>query len=68
MGQDRGPCEQCKHFREGRSIALAAFNALPEGGRLKLMLRMMANQRRQDERAQAGVLFEERESAKQSKT
>jgi hypothetical protein len=68
MGESRGPCQQCKHFREGGSVALAAFNALPDSGRVKVMLRTSANQRRQEERAMAGTFFEERETAKQDGT
>ena len=68
MGEGRGPCEQCKHFRKGGSVALAAFKALPDGGRLKVMLQTTANQRRQEESAQAGSLIEERRTARQTET
>jgi hypothetical protein len=66
MRETRGPCLRCKHFRVGESVALAAFNALPNTGRVKVMLRVTMNQRRQDERARAGLLYQERETAKQS--
>jgi hypothetical protein len=68
MGPDRGPCEQCKHFRKGGSVALTAFKALPDGGRLKVMLQTTVNQRRQEESAQAGSLIEERRTARQTET
>jgi hypothetical protein len=65
MGESRGPCHQCEHFRAGESAALAAFNALPNTGRVKVVLRVTMNQRRQEERAMAGTFYEERETAKQ---
>lgn len=68
MWTDRGPCEECKHFRKGGSVALTAFNALPDSGRLKVMLRGTANQRRQEESAQAGTFIQERLTAKQNRT